>query len=439
MPVQRRRFMVTAGLSVAGTALARSATAAPDPRPAAVDDTPPNPRDWAWVRSQFPASRELAHFASFYIVSHPRPVTEAIERLRREIDENPFVVVEEGLFTRPNQVRAAAAEYLGGRPEEVALTRCTTEGLALVWNGLRVRAGQEILTTTHDHYVHHESIRLAARRTGATVRKVALYDLGAKADADEAVARLRGALRPETRAVGLTWVHSSTGVKLPIRRLASVVAEANAARPQGDRIVLVVDGVHGFGVEDETVAAMGADFFAAGTHKWIFGPRGTGLLWGRQEAWAELLPTVPAFEMGPFEAWLQGRELAAADAAALSPGGFHAYEHTWALPAAFAFHKEIGRARIAARIHELNARIKEGLAGLRRVRLHTPRTSALSAGLVAFEVEGLAPEEVVKRLYAKRIVASTSPYRPTCVRLAGSLLNSPEEVDAAVRAVAALT
>jgi selenocysteine lyase/cysteine desulfurase len=428
MAVGRRRFLQTAGLSLGALAPAvaarRASAAAPGPAP-----------DWAWVRDQFDASREWMHFAMFFISSHPRPVREAIDALRRQIDENPFAVIEHGLFHAPDTVRTAAAEYLGGRPDEVALVRSTTEGLGLVYAGLTLRSGQELLTTVHDHYSHHESARLAARRSGAVLRRVALYDHAAEAREEEIVDRLRRELRPRTRAVGVTWVHSSTGVKLPVRRLAEVVAEANRSRAAGDRILLIVDGVHGFGVEDEAVATMGVDFLAAGTHKWIFGPRGTGIVWGRREAWAELQPTVPAFEMGPYEAWMAGAEPGPTQAAWMSPGGFHAYEHMWALPAAFAFHRQIGRARIAARVQELNTRIKDGLAAVPRVRLHTPRDPRLSAGLVAFEVEGRTPEAVVARLGARRIVASTSPYRPSYARLAGSVLNTPEEVDAAVKAV----
>jgi isopenicillin-N epimerase len=107
----------------------------------------------------------------------------------------------------------------------------------------------------------------------------------------------------------------------------------------------------------------------------------------------------------------------------------------WALPAAFAFHGQIGRSRIAGRIRELNSRIKEGLAAVPGVRLLTPRDTRLSAGLVAFEVAGHTTEDVVHRLAARRIIASASPYKPTYPRLAGSLLNTPEEVDLAVRAV----
>ena len=433
MPVDRRRFILTAGLSVTGGALAPSVARSLDTTGASTPVAAAG--DWAWVRDQFDASRDWAHFASFYIASHPRPVREAIEKLRRELDENPFAVVEHGLFTRPDEVRAAAASYLGGTPDEVALTRCTTEGLSLIYSGLALRPGQEILTTTHDHYSHHEAIRLASRRCGASERRITLYDDPARAAEDEIVDRVRRALGPKTRAVGITWVHSSTGVKLPISRVADAIAKANKARAVADRILLIVDGVHGFGVEDETVAALGCDFFAAGTHKWIFGPRGTGIAWGRREAWAQVQPTVPSFELAPYTAWLDARDPGPTRAAWVSPGGFHAYEHLWALPAAFAFHGQIGRSRIAGRIHELNARIKAGLAALPGIRLHTPRDVRLSSGLVAFEVAGRTPKDVVQRLGARRIVASTSPYKPSYVRLAGSLLNTPEEVDTVVRAV----
>ena len=433
MPVDRRRFILSVGLSVTGGALAPAVARSQSTGSAAA--APATPGDWAWVRDQFDVSRDWAHFASFYIASHPRPVREAIEKLRRELDANPYAVVEHGLFTRPDEVRAAAASYLGGRPEEVALTRCTTEGLSLIYSGLALRPGQEILTTTHDHYSHHESIRLAGRRCGASERRITLYDDPARASEDEIVDRVRRALGPKTRVVGITWVHSSTGVKLPIWRVADAIREANKAREAADRILLVVDGVHGFGVEDEAVAALGCDFFAAGTHKWIFGPRGTGIVWGRREAWAQIQPTVPSFEEGPYNAWLEGHDPGPTRAAWISPGGFHAYEHLWALPAAFAFHGQIGRSRIAGRIQELNARIKDGLATLPGIKVHTPRDARLSAGLVAFEVAGRTPADVVQRLAARRIIASTTPYKPSYVRLAGSLLNTPDEVDAAVRAV----
>lgn len=120
----------------------------------------------------------------------------------------------------------------------------------------------------------------------------------------------------------------------------------------------------------------------------------------------------------------------------MAPGGFHAYEHVWAAAAAFRMHRRMGRDRVAARIRALNEQCKAGLAANPRVKLHTPMDPALSAGLVVFEVEGVAPAEVVKQLAARNIIATTSPYAVTYARLAPSLVNTPEEVERAVAAVA---
>ena len=72
------------------------------------------------------------------------------------------------------------------------------------------------------------------------------------------------------------------------------------------------------------------------------------------------------------------------------------------------------------------------------VRLRTPAGAGLSAGLVCFEVDGRDPDEVVRRLAARRIVASVTPYARRYVRLGPGIVNSPADVDAAVRAVASL-
>ncbi|PYP61329.1 MAG: hypothetical protein DMD26_17770 [Gemmatimonadetes bacterium] len=125
------------------------------------------------------------------------------------------------------------------------------------------------------------------------MRYVALYDKPANANAQQIAERLEQAITPRTRAVGVTWVHSSSGVKIPIDAIAAAVARANRGRADADRCLLIVDGVHGFANQDVDVARLGADFFATGTHKWLFAPRGTGFLWGQSDAWPHLRPTIP--------------------------------------------------------------------------------------------------------------------------------------------------
>ena len=184
---------------------------------------------------------------------------------------------------------------------------------------------------------------------------------------------------------------------------------------------------------------MGSDFFIAGTHKWIFGPRGTGLIWAKVSTWKTMRPTFTSVDLGSFSAWLRGSDTPREkEAAGLGQGGFHAFEYDWALPSAFTFHNQIGRSRIAERIHHLNDLCKEGLARMSHVKLYTPRGSKLSAGIICFDVEGMKPEEVVKRLLARRIIASTTPYATTYARLSPSLMNSPEEIETVLREIRAL-
>ena len=434
MHLDRRNFLIQAGVTAAAALAVPGQTTALKP---VVGETYP----WDKVRAQFDQlDPKQIHLSSFFLVSHPRSVREAIEKHRRAIDENPLDYLEKNMFEMPGRIQAAVADYLGGKPDEIAVTNSTTMGLALVYHGLPLKAGQEILTTDHDHFVHHESIRLAAEHAGAVVRKIALFNDIKTVSETEILERIGRAITPKTRVVGVTWVHSSTGLKLPIRAIADVIADRNRNRVEAERILLVVDGVHGFGVEDEDIPAMGADFFIAGTHKWIFGPRGTGIVWANGENWKKLRMIFPAFAIEPFTAWITGTPLTAPMRASwMTQGGFHAFEYEWALPAAFEFHKQIGRGRVAARIHSLNEQCREGLAKLRNVKLYTPRSSKLSAGLVCFEVEGIKNADAVKRLHAKGVIASTSPYREAYVRLAPSLLNTPEEIETTLGHVRGLT
>jgi selenocysteine lyase/cysteine desulfurase len=429
-----RRELLAAPAALAATAMVPGALLA-----AVAAETPPLPdlSDWNVLRAQFALDPAYAHFASFFIASHPAPVRAAVEAYRRAIDHNPFLVVERGLFegdasNLPLQVRTEIAGYLGGRADEVCLTGNTTTGLALVYHGLPLQSGDEVLCTTHDHFSHHESIRLATERAGASMRKIALFDDAAAASTDSIIAALLGGIGPKTRVVGLTWVHSASGIRLPIREIAAALRARN-----GPPLTLVVDGVHGIGSTDETIATMGCDFFVAGTHKWMFAPRGTGLIWANAGNWARLRPIVPSFsDREQYDAWIADRAPATPNNAnRVSPGGFHAYEHQWGTAAAFGMHRQIGRARVAGRIRELNTQCKAGLADNPRVKLHTPMSGDLSAGLVAFEVAGLTPEAVVHKLLAKGIIASTSPYAVSYARLAPSLVNTPQEVDRAVQAV----
>jgi len=428
--MRRRDFFERTGLSIGALGvLGAGARAAPG------RSEPPALRadDWSSVRDQFLLTRDRIHMATFLLSSHPAPVAREIERHRRAFDEDPATYWETHFMTMDASIQAAAAAYMGGEASQIALTDSTTMGLGLVYSAIHLEPEQEAVCSTHCHYSTQMSLQHRAERTGARVRQVPLYEDPATTSVDEIVERTRRAITDRTRIFATTWVHSCTGVKVPVRAMADAIAEINAGREEEDRVLFCVDGVHGFGIEDVRMDELGCDCFIAGAHKWLFGPRGTGVVWARPGFWDAAGPIIPSFSPN-YAVWLGEIDRSFVAPGLLhSPGGFHSFEHRWALPAAFAFHQRIGTARVQERIHELNALAKSEMAGMDHVRVHTPLDASLSSGIVCFEVDGYTPEEVVEVFAEHDIIASTSPYRISYARLSPSLINDEGEVEACMR------
>jgi len=414
------------GSSSSGEAASSSS---PSPSESSTPSAPPapefDPKDWDSVRAQFPLDPEVAQFAAYVLAAHPAPVRSAIDRHRAGLDFD----TEGYLLSKDfeSEVRGAAARHLGVPAGQVALTDSATMGLGLLYTGLRLRPGDEILSTTHDFYSTNASLDLAAQRTGAKVRRIPLYDAPAEADKAEIVRRVSAAIRPATRVLAITWVHSGTGVRLPVPEIGAVVADANRGRPVDQRIITCVDAVHGFGLIDATMPDLGCDFFVSGTHKWLFGPRGTGIVWGR--AWDRVDASIPNFSGAP-----------TSDGGGYhTPGGYHSFEHRWATKEAFEMHAAIGAAEIEARTLMQATQLKQGLSEIDGVIVVTPMDEEVSAGIVCLEVRGTDPPTAAYDLFMEhQIRASVTPYATVYLRYGPSIVTTPEQVDQVIEATASL-
>lgn len=414
---ERRTFLKQAGILAAGLPLAASLPAAASAAP-----LPPLPKNkWAQLRSLFNQDPDYLHFSNFLVTTHPRPVREAIETHRAALDKNPGLLMDWDLGVteeREENVRTWAGRYLQASPKQIALTGSTTEGLSMIYGGVHVAADQEILTTAHEHYATHTILDLRTQRDGTRVRKIKLFENAHNASHEEILTAIDRNIRPETRVLGMTWVHSGSGVKLPIDKIGALVDKHNQGRSEAQRIVYVVDGVHGFGVEDLSFPAMNCDFFIAGTHKWMFGPRGTGLVCSRSEELKYVTPIIPTFSE------------ATAFSTTMTPGGYHAFEHRWAADEAFKLHLQLGKAEVQARIHALNTYLKKQLVALPQIELVTPLSPDLSAGFTFFRVKGRDSDEIASYLMKNRVIAD-AVHRDAgpVIRTAPGLLNTEAEID----------
>ncbi len=380
--------------------------------------------DWGAVRDLFNLDRQKLHFASFVLTSHPAPVRREIERLQKQFDSDPMASKEHfSVFIE--KMHNSAATYLKTDFKNIAFTDSTTMGLGLLYNGIKLSPGQEILVSDHDFYSTKESLRLRASNTGALVRKYELYKSIKHVSEDEILTNIRKNIKPQTRVLAATWVQSDTGLKIPVKGIGEIVADANRNRDSKNRLLFCIDGVHGLGVEEMTPIEMGCDYFAAGTHKAIFGPRGTGILWAKDAKWPspDIEATIPSF----FGTNYFGQ--------AMSPGGMHTFDYRWVVYEAFDLHLKIGKNRIEKRIHSLATQMKQGLLKIPHVDLITPLDERLSAGLIGFEIAGMTPENVVQALARENIVSSVNTRLKTTARLFPSLLTSEADVEIVLKVI----
>ncbi|MGP6422051.1 pyoverdine-tailoring periplasmic protein PvdN [Pseudomonas putida] len=413
----RREFLKQAGILAAALPLGASL-----PNVAgAANAAPVTGNKWAQLQQLFDQDPAYLHFSNFLITSHPKPVRDAIERHRAALDKNPGLAMDWDLGVieqREENVRVWAGRYLQTDAKQIALTGSTTEGLAMIYGGVHVRPDQEILTTEHEHYATHTILALRSERDSTRVRKIRLFKDSYSATKAEILTAIDGAIRPETRVLGMCWVHSGSGMKLPIGEIGAIVDQHNRGRSDADRIVYVVDGVHGFGVDNLNFAQMNCDFFIAGTHKWMFGPRGTGIVCSRFAEVRYVTPIIPTFSE------------ATAFSTTMTPGGYHSFEHRWALDEAFKLHLELGKAEVEARIHALNSYLKQRLQQRPQIELVTPLSPELSAGFTFFRVKGKDSDKIAAHLMANRVVAD-AVHRDVgpVIRTAPGLLNDEKQID----------
>ena len=246
--------------------------------PVAVDIAP----QWAIerVRSAFPMlarvvrGSRVAYLDSGATALKPQEVLDAVSAYYGRVSAN----VARGVHTlsqeatdRYEEVRAAAAAFLGADADEIVFTAGTTASLNLVAQTIgrqRLAAGDEILVSELEHHSNLVPWQLVAESTRATIRAIPVDDRG---DLDlDWLTRHRS---ERTRVVAVCHVSNVLGTVNPVRRVADLAHEVGA--------ICVIDGAQGAPHLQVDVAALGCDFYTVSVHK-LFGPTGLGLLYGRR-------------------------------------------------------------------------------------------------------------------------------------------------------------
>jgi cysteine desulfurase/selenocysteine lyase len=334
--------------------------------------------------------------------------------------------------------RARAASFIRAPVDEVVFVRGTTEALNLVaecWARPRLRAGDELLVTELEHHSNLLPWQRVARSNGARLVVAPVDDLG-RLD----LAQFEQRLGRRTRLVACAQVGNVLGDHLPIRQLCELV------RARSPDAVVVVDGAQAAPHLEIDVAALGCDFYAFSGHK-LYGPSGSGILWGR----AEWLQQMPPYQLGGGMALSVSPEDARF---AAPPQRFEAGtpDVASALGLGAAIDYLCGYDRAALRLHEasLIAHAIERLRELPGVRVlgasgGDRAASAGSSSLLSFVVDGVHAHDIGTILDGEGIAIRTGHHCaqplirrlgvPATARVSVGIYNTRADIDALIAGV----
>ncbi len=340
----------------------------------------------AGVREAFPALLErihgepLVYLDSAATALRPRAVAEAVARVYLQgtgaVDRSAHT-----LGARASALvecaRADLAELLGAAPDEIILTRGTTDGLNLVamgWARAHLSRGDEVLVTALEHHANLLPWQRACEETGARLVVVPAHQGDIRSEDVFAL------LSPRTRIVAITHVSNVTGAELPVAAIAARAHDVGA--------VVVVDGAQGAAVADADVRALGADFYAMSGHK-VYGPSGTGALFASGARQAEMTPVVLG---GGIALRVSQETMTLREGPQRFEAGSPNVEGAAGLSAALAFVAALGKnARIEhARSLAVHAALQ--LARIQGVRI--VGAPARRSGIVSFVLEGVHAHDV---------------------------------------------
>jgi len=371
------------------------------------------------ARMEIPVVRRKLFFNTGWSGPSPERV---LEEQKRVLDWLSSEGVSHHIYRRMgrdlNVLRARLASLLGTDAGEIAVTRSTTEGINIVLGGIDWRRGQKIVTTNIEHGAGLVPAYAVRDRYGLELEIVDLKD------GRDTLRKLARAIDARTRLVLVSHVSFNTGLRLPLRELAALVAERGSE--------LLVDGAQSVGVFAINLRDIGCDYYSFPGHKWMLGPDSTAALYVRKDRIAGLKICYAGNESartfdreGNVTYQKSARKFEMCDFnAALICGWIKALE----------FIEQTGIENIESAIRKNATYLKQRLAGVSGVRVVTPKPWAKSAGLVAIEIKGRDAKDAFKALLKKGVIVRYTP-PPSYLRISVNYFNTRDEMDALVDAL----
>ena len=390
----RRNFLSLAGKGL-GLAALSSATVASllkeieaatksvshlTPQQAAMDED-----YWSVIQNAFSVTRGIINLNNGGVSPSPRIVTEALVRYIWQQEDATAYTMWQILEPQSETIRTGLAEMFGCDREEIAITRNASESLEVLLMGMDLKSGDEILTTTQDYPRMLTTLRQREKREGLSLKLIKIPI--PPQNLNEITTAFEQGITSRTRLILMAHQVNITGQITPVK------AVCDMARAKG--IETIVDGAHSFGQFDFKQKDLGCDYFGTSLHKWLYAPKGTGLLYIKRDKIPGIWPLMAA------------ESKQAGDIRKFEEIGTHSAAPKLAIGEALLFHNGIGGKRKEARLRYLSRYWMNRLKDVPKVRFNTSFDPAQSCAIANVNIEGTNPSAIGSYLFDKHRIFTT--------------------------------
>ena len=371
---------------------------------------------WKSVRAQFVMPADLGVLNAANLCPASRPVLEALRREIRQRRSRPVRAESRAPERRKGKLRTTLAAFLRVTPEEIVITRNTSEANNMVSSGLDLKAGDEVIVFHDNHPSNLTAWNEKAKRFGFKV--IEIPQQNPHPGMEFYIDAYKKAITPRTKILTFTHLSSSVGDLFPAKELCAL------ARENG--VMSLVDGAQSFGLLDVNLTDISPDFYTGSAHKWPCGARECGVLFINARAQKNIWPSIYSAYPGAVGISRTFESFGQRDEATMI-----------AFREALEFQTKVGREAIEKRSRELANQLIAGLVeAARRQGLDLAESQAQRRGSVV-PPGSLNPQKLGQALYEKDKIgtAGRGGGDRGGLRASPHFYNTPEEVERLVGAV----
>lgn len=373
---------------------------------------------WSGIREQYLLKPDYINLENGYYNFVPKPILEKYIGHIRDVNYQGSYYMRTVQWDNKKRMAAKLAAIAGCSPEELIITRNTTESLDMIIGGQDWKAGDEAVMAIQDYGAMLDMFEQVSKRYGVVLKKVSVPNIP---KSDEEIVRVyEDAITPRTKLLMVCHMVNITGQILPIRKISDMAHRHGVA--------VMVDGAHAFAHVRYRIDELNCDYYGTSLHKWLSVPLGAGFLYVRKEKIGGVWPLIGDGNTNM------------SDIYRLNHTGTHPCATDLTIEDSIDFYNMIGAERKEKRLRYLQQYWTSKVKDVPGIVLNTPTEEGRSCGIANVGIKGLSPADMAKKLLAdhKVFTVAIDYANVSGCRITPNLYTTEKELDAFVVALKSL-